>query len=31
MGEPRRFTIPLNGECDLVVTVEFEEVKRVGD
>ena len=23
MAEPRRFTIPLNGDCELVVTVEY--------
>jgi len=25
MVEERRFTIPINGECELVLTVEWEE------
>lgn len=27
MAEPKHFTIPLNGDRELVLTVEFEEVK----
>jgi len=30
MLEPRRFVVPLNGECELVLTVTFEEVKTYG-